>query len=164
MFQMHRIFCATPWELEAERMAFTDLIGECNEKVAMPRNLLYVPVSLANMVDKRPYQYTVDENIRAARHYILVLAEGWGPDARNFRNDYRVALSAMQDSALPMRSVTVLLRTDPDGPSPFAAELERAGIVAQPYSGDAEFREKIRELFAGLIDGDVPAGFHAGCS
>lgn len=161
MFQMHRIFCATPWELEAERMAFADVIGEFNEKAAMPRGLLYVPVSLANMVDKRPYQYTVDDNIRAARHYILVLSDGWGPEARNFRNDYRVAVKAMEDPASPMRSVAVLLRTEPDEPPPFAAELERAGIVAQPYSGEAEFREKVRGLFAGWIDGDAPAGLQA---
>ena len=43
MYQMHRVFCATSWELEAERQAFHDVVAEVNEAEAMPHRLLLVP-------------------------------------------------------------------------------------------------------------------------
>ena len=123
MYQMHRIFCATPWELEAERIRFHDLIGLFNETVAMPKGVLFVPVSLAGIRDKRPMQYAVDENIRQCRHYIQVLSEppeqpeSWGPVERNFRHDYNLALECAADPALPMQSVSLI----PKGTAEFDA-------------------------------------------
>ena len=49
MYRIHRVFCATAWELEGERRAFYDLLGEFNEAEAMRRGVLYVPVSLTNV-------------------------------------------------------------------------------------------------------------------
>ncbi|HWF07003.1 MAG TPA: hypothetical protein VG297_00995 [Bryobacteraceae bacterium] len=127
MFQMHRIFCATPWEMEAERRRFYDAVGQFNETVTMQKGVLYVPVTLTNTMDKRPLQYAVDQNIREARHYVLVLGDDWGPDARNFKRDYALALQSRDDAALPMQSVAVLAKRPPsdrfsaDGlPEPFA--------------------------------------------
>src|SRR5947209_19186036 len=105
MYRMHRVFCATAWELEGERRAFYDAIGEFNEAAAMPRGMLYVPVSLTNVRDKRPYQYVVDENILESRHYILALSEDWGPPERNFEADYRLALASAGNATVPMRGV-----------------------------------------------------------
>jgi len=115
MFQMHRIFCATPWELEAERNRFHDLIGNFNETAAMHRGVLYVPVTLLNIRDKRPMQYAVDENIRDCRHYLLLLSEDWGPVERNFRNDYQLALQCIADPTLPMQSAAVLSKKQLSG-------------------------------------------------
>ena len=39
-YVMHRIFCATPGDLEAEHDAFYQVIAEFNEKHAMPRGVL----------------------------------------------------------------------------------------------------------------------------
>jgi hypothetical protein len=108
MYRMHRVFCATAWELEGERRAFQDVIGEVNETEAMPRGLLFVPVSLVNVRDKRPYQYAVDENIRACHYYMLAVSDGWGPPERCFERDYRLALACRQDPALPMRETAFL--------------------------------------------------------
>ena len=69
MYHMHRIYCATPWELEEERGTFYATVGEFNAAHAMPRGVLYVPVSLGSVLDKRPYHYALKDNIRACRHY-----------------------------------------------------------------------------------------------
>jgi hypothetical protein len=113
MFEFHRVFCATPWEMEPERVRFCGLIGQFNERHAMSHGILYAPVSLTNFRDKRPVQYVVDENIRDARHYILLLQEDWGPVERNFENDYHLALQCADDPALPMREVAVVRKILP---------------------------------------------------
>src|SRR5215475_3739834 len=119
MYHMHRIYCATPWELEEERGTFYAAVGEFNATHAMPRGILYVPVSLGSVPDKRPYQYAVTDNIRACRHYIQVLDALppdqppnaiWGPPQRNFESDLRLALACSADPALPMCEVAVLLK------------------------------------------------------
>jgi len=147
MYPMHRVFCATPWELEGERRAFHDVLGEFNEAEAMKRGVLYVPVSLFNTRDKRPLQYAVDENIRDCRHYILALCDGWGPPERNFERDYRLALECSADPALPMRETAFLLkkplpgRSSPSGLPPVSAE----------FSTIDEFKQQVRRLFAEWI-------------
>ena len=115
MFQMHRIFCATPWELEAERGRFHDSIGQFNETAAQREGILYIPVTLVNIRDKRPFQYVINENIRDSRHCIFLLSDGWGPPERNFRNDYYHAVQAIDDSASALQSVTVLAKKMPSG-------------------------------------------------
>lgn len=142
MYQLHRVFCATPWELEAERQAFYDILGVFNESEAMRHGVLFVPVALTNLRDKRLYQFDVDENIRACRHYILLLSEGWGPPERNFENDYHLALQCMADPALPMHSVAVLHKRqlsgkplDPGTPEPQAS-----------FATTAEFAECVNKM------------------
>ena len=105
---MHRVFCATPWEMEAERGCFYDVIGQFNETQAIPSGVLYVPVSLVNIRDKRPLQYAVEENIRDSRHFIVLLSEDWGPIERNFEEDYLLARECAADPALPMNEIAVL--------------------------------------------------------
>ena len=147
MYRFHQIFCATAWELEGERRAFYDLVGEVNEADSMPRGALYVPVSLTNVQDKRPLQYTVDENIRACSYYLLAIAGDWGSKERNFERDYRLALSCRADPSLPMRETAILLQARPDGaPDPFAAELAAAGFPSIPFRDTTEFNEIVRAL------------------
>jgi hypothetical protein len=157
MYRMHRVFCATSWELEGERRAFYDLIGEFNHNQAMARGILYVPVSLTNVRDKRPYQFVVEENIRDCRHYIAALKDDWGPPERNFRDDFRLATACREDAGLPLTGVSLLLRTTPDGPPPFVADLEKAGISPVLFSGVPEFRERVLALLSAWMELDAPA-------
>ncbi len=115
MYQMHRVFCATSWELEAERRVFHEAVGEVNQGEAMTRGVLYLPVTLVNVRDKRPLQYAVDENIRDCHYFVLALAEGWGPSERHFEGDYRLALACRADAGLPMRDTAFLWRKAEDG-------------------------------------------------
>ena len=114
---MHRIFCATPWELEAERGRFHDSVGRFNETVAQREGILYIPVTLVNIRDKRPFQYVIDENIRESRHCLFLFSEGWGPPERNFRNDYYQALQAINDPVSALESIAVLAKKMPSGVS-----------------------------------------------
>jgi hypothetical protein len=147
MFEMHRAFCATPWELEAERILFYDRVGQFNETAGMPKGILFVPVSLAYIMDKRPLQHAVDDNIRECRHYILVLEEDWGPKERNFRRDYALALECLADPALPMRDVAVLLKKPPAGISP----AEDFPEPRAAFSTREEFAECIDNLFSAWL-------------
>jgi hypothetical protein len=156
MYRLHRVFCATSWELEEERRAFYDLLGQFNQTAAMPAQVLYAPVSLTNIHDKRPYQYTVEENIRACRHYILAVSEDWGPRERNFERDYRLAVACSQDPNLPLLHTAILVRNQPDGsPSPFLATLAAAGFSAAPFSGPDDFQEAVRGFLTAWLPEDA---------
>jgi hypothetical protein len=147
MYQQHRVFCATPREMEAERRAFYAILGEFNEYEAMPHGVLFVPVAFTTDVrDKRRYQYEVEENIRACRHYILLLSEGWGPAERNFENDYRLALQCAADPALPMHSVAVLQKKQLSG-KPGAGTPE----PLPAFATTAEFNECVKGLLSGWL-------------
>jgi hypothetical protein len=134
--------------MEAERNVFYSVIGQFNEAAAMPEGILFVPVTLTNVRDKRPLQYAVDENIRDCSHYILLLADDWGPVERNFRNDYQLALGCLADPALPMRSVGVLYKKQASG-------LPRAEGLPEPYatfSTLGEFDRCVSGLLSGVLE------------
>jgi hypothetical protein len=146
MFQMHRIFCATPWELEAERRRFYDIVGRFNETAAMQKGVLFVPVTMPSVADKRPLQYAIDQNIHDCRHYILLLSGDWGPAQRNFEDEYRHALRCIDDPASPMQSVAVLA----------SAKRSAAGNGLPPpcatFSTPAEFDHGIEALLAHWLE------------
>jgi len=142
MYQMHRVFCATSWELEGERRAFHDVIGDVNEAEAMKRGLLYVPVTLVNIRDKRPYQYVVEENIRDCTYYMLAVSDGWGPPERHFERDYRLALACRQNPGLPMRE-TAFLWQKPDAESPVPGGLP---APTRAFTTTEDFKAYTREL------------------
>ena len=143
MYTLHRVFCATPWEFELERRAFHDIVGEFNESEAMKHGLLYVPGSLANLRDKRPYEFVVDENVQACRHYILVMGTDWGPPERNFQRDYERALHYLDDPAKAMRDVVCLASTTPDG------ELQEGmPLPSGKFSNIEEFKQHVRHLLS----------------
>jgi hypothetical protein len=146
---MYRVFCANAWELEAERDAFLELVGQINEAQGMPRGILLVPVTLVNVDDKRRFQRAVDENIRASSYYLLVVEEDWGPRARNFERDYRLAVACAADENLPMRGAAILVRDQPDGAaSPFGAVLATAGFPSTRFSTLEEFRSTVSGLLS----------------
>jgi len=149
MYQMHRVFCATAWELEGERRAFQDVVGEVNAAEAMTRGLLYVPVTLVNIRDKRPSQYAVDENIRACRYYMLAASDGWGPPERHFERDYRLALACRQDPALPMRETAFLWqRLAPESVVP-----EGLPAPTREFTTTDDFKVRVRELLVEWLGG-----------
>ena len=158
MYRMHRIFCATAWETEGERRAFYDLLGEFNETHGIPAGTLYVPVSLININDKRPYQYTVEDNIRQCLYYILVPGDDWGPPERCFERDYRFARNCAADPALPMRESAILLRNQPDGSPPaFAAVLDAAGHAYTRFTVMEDFQAAVSTLLHRWIAAELPA-------
>lgn len=142
MFEMHRVFCATPWEMEAERSCFYDVISQFNEAHSVEHGILCVPVSLLNIRDKRPMQYLVEENIRDSSHFILLLSDDWGPVERNFEDDYLLAHECAADPALPMRGVALLRRIGRAG-RPLADGIPEPDAA---FSTMDEFKECIRNL------------------
>jgi hypothetical protein len=95
-FRMYRVFCATPsdaeTDLEVERHAFYEVVGQLNEDEAMPEGILFVPVSiLPNLTNLIVFQHVVDENVRACAFFVQLLQHTWGPATRNFEPRYRLA-------------------------------------------------------------------------
>jgi hypothetical protein len=152
MYRMHRIFFATPWELELERLRFHNVLGAFNETSAMPRGILFIPVTLLNVRDKRPVQYEVDDNIRHCRHYILALSEDWGPVERNFKNDYHLALQCAADPALPTQSVAILAKRQASG-DPLDASIPSP---AATFSTPAEFDVCVNQLLSSYLESLAP--------
>jgi len=149
MYRMLRVFCASSWELERERRAFYDVVGQINE-IAMADGLLYVPVSLTNIRDKRPYQCLVEENLAECSHYILALTEAWGPAERNFERDYQLALEELARPSSPMRNVKLLVRE----PSSCTDDLATAGYAPIRFATIEDFQRIVRELLADSLTGD----------
>jgi hypothetical protein len=137
---MHRVFCATSDDLEAERQAFHDALGIVNESLAMANGILFVPVSIpVNMADKRLFQPAVDDNIRSCRYYIQVFGSYPWPSHRDFAPDYALALSCAANPALPMCEVAALVRNsapkqDPDA-SVFHAHRVREYSTIEEFTG-----------------------------
>jgi hypothetical protein len=154
---MHRVFCATAWELEEERIAFYDVIGRFNEAEAMSRGILYVAVSLPAVPDKRPLQSAVNQNIRACRYYILATADDWGPRERNFERDYHLALACRADESLPMRETAILLKDRPDGTAG-----SFAGFPSIAFRDTAAFSDAVGRLLAAWLACDAAETSAAG--
>jgi hypothetical protein len=95
-YRMYRVFCATPGDSEAdlenERQAFYEVVGQLNESEAMPLGILFVPVSVVpNLTNISVFQRSVDENVRACKFFVQVLDHTWGPETRSFEHCYQLA-------------------------------------------------------------------------
>jgi hypothetical protein len=156
---MHRVFCAAAGGLEIELRAFHDLIGDFNEKHAMERGVLFVPVSLTpNMADKRLYQPAVDENIRCCRYYVQVIGNSWGPPEKNCERDYALARECRDNGALPMEAVVVLFKSAGGGRPPepevarLRASLEHGNGPHYDFSTMEEYRQVWWPLLTGWLE------------
>jgi hypothetical protein len=145
---MHRIFCACPWEMEREQILFSDAVGRFNG-AAMAKGVLFVPVVLTNVRDKRPLQYTVDENIQQCNYFVLLLATEWGPVERNLRCDYELALECVADPALPMQDVAVLKKVKPGSVPSGADDLPEPRAT---FLTPEEFTESLNGVLAAWLE------------
>lgn len=144
---MHRIFCASPWEMEREQILFNDAVAGFNG-AAMAKGVLFVPVALTNVRDKRPLQYTVDDNIQQCSYFVLLLAAEWGPVERNLRCDYELALECLADPTLPMQGVAFLKKVKPASEAPPADDLPEPRAT---FYTPAEFTECLNGLLTAWL-------------
>ena len=111
-YTQYRIFCAPAGSLDQERDAFYKVVGQVNEELAMPRDVLLVSVALPpSCADKRGFQGAIDENIRACTFYIQLVEDTWGPPQLNWEREYALANRCVRDSEMPMKEVLLLFKT-----------------------------------------------------
>jgi len=111
-YTMHRVFCATPGDLEAERKAFHDAIGEVNESQGISREVLLVPVSIVpNMANKTMFQPMVEANLRSCAYFVLVLHDTWGSPRHNFEAEYNLACQLKADASALMRGIALFFKS-----------------------------------------------------
>lgn len=151
-YQMQRVFCATPGDLESERHIFYAVVGEVNETVGTPRGALLVPISVeARMVNKAAFQPAVDENVRACRFYVQVLADTWGPPKRNFRREWDLARECCAGVAVFFKRLPPEAAVEPDVAA-LKTELATDGAVRIfEYSGADDFKDQLRPLLSGWL-------------
>jgi hypothetical protein len=150
-YTMHRVFCATPGDLEPERRAFYDVIGEVNEVEGMPRNILFVPVSIVpHMLNKLMFQPMVESNVRDCKFFVQVLQDTWGPPARNFEPEYHLACRLRADPSFPMAGIAVFFKAE-DGPQvePKIVQLKssaktREDLVSYHFATVDEYKTLLR--------------------
>jgi hypothetical protein len=143
-YRMYRVFCATPSDSEAdlehERQAFYEVVGQLNEVEAMPLGILFVPVSvLPNLTNMTVFQPSVDENVRACKFFVQVLDHTWGPATRNFEHSYQLATECCA-------GVSLLLKV-PNGRQiePRVASLrESHDPRATDFEGIDDFKVRLR--------------------
>jgi hypothetical protein len=110
-YTLHRVFCATPGELEPERLAFHEVVGQTNEAEGMSKGILFVPVSIVpNMVNKLLFQSVIEENVQACRYFVQVLHNTWGPPMRNFKAEYGLACRLKLDPGSLTRGVSLFFK------------------------------------------------------
>ena len=153
MFRMHRIFCATPWDLEEERLLFHDIVGRVNETKGNSKGVLMVPITLSAASDKRPLAYILKQNILECTWFIALVEEDWGPKERNFQKEYEFALECKSNPALPMQEVITLshrglLHRDDADPPP-AADLPVPEAV---FADTAAFGQQLETILNRWMD------------
>jgi hypothetical protein len=151
-YAMHRVFCAAAGDLEPERQAFYDVMAELNEAEAMPRDILFVAVSIPmETFDTRPFQAAISENIRACRYFIQVLEDSWGPPEKNFERDYALASQCAADPEMKMEGVAVFFKKPlvPHQVDPRVVEFKQHlaagnGPPPQDFADLKEYKLKLR--------------------
>ena len=139
--------------MEGERGRFYDVIARFNQETAMARGILFIPVTLVNIRDKRPLQYTLDENILDSSGFILLLQDGWGPPERNFENDYHLALRCAADPALPMSIVAIIRKVPPSGKGLDADIPEPAASFSTPEEFDLRVLDQLSKTLTNVTHG-----------
>jgi hypothetical protein len=110
-YRLHYVFFATPSDGEEELRAFHQALGAFNEQEAMPNGCLFASLEIAPaLADKRPFQGSINENIRMSRYYVQVIEDSWGPPQRDFERDWAIAQRSLADPSLPMRETVLLFK------------------------------------------------------
>jgi hypothetical protein len=149
-FKFYRIFCSTPRELEAERLAFESAVAQFVEQVSMPDAVLFAPASLRPPIIAANQKLTIESNIRMCEFFIQILGEQW-PDPV-FRGFVEYALDCVADPSLVTRNVCVFFRNYPAA-APELRQLREALAAAgrcelRDFSGVEELSGQFRELLS----------------
>ncbi len=162
-YSMHRVFCATPGDLEPERQAFYRVLAGFNERTAMRRGILFVPVSITPMMAKlAPFRAAIDQNIADSRYYVQVLADSFGAPERDFEPLFTAARRNALDTRSETREVVVLFKKTPAALDGKVARLrceldDGAGLRWFSYSDEHEFSAIMHKLLGTWIDSLAPA-------
>jgi hypothetical protein len=157
-YTLLRIFCSTPGDLEGERQAFHDVVGEVNEAVGLPRNVLFAPVSIVPlMVNKLFYQPAVEANVRECKFFVQVLQHTWGPQERNFKCDFDMAWHLKSDPGFPMEGVALFFKAaDGFDVEPGILQLKSSmqsqpGCAIYEFASLDEYKQQLRDQLSAWL-------------
>jgi hypothetical protein len=154
-FRLQYVFFAAPFDGEEEFKAFHQALGAFNEEEAMPHGCLFASLVIAPaLADKRPFDGSINENIRMSSYYLQVIEDSWGPPQRDFERDWAMAQRALADPALPMRETVVLFKAPllPHKVDPAIVELKNNLLRAEgphaAFDDPRQFQKLLRTLFS----------------
>jgi hypothetical protein len=161
-FDMYRTFISAPGDLERERDACREAIGEINENEAMPLKILLVAVGLREDGSIEAFRSAVAENVRQCTYYIQVFDDDWGPK-NLFRKMLYLAAECRDDATMPMREAIVCLKDAPRETDPeilaFRKELEELpGVRVFHFDKPASLKTQLLEVCSGWVRSIAEAG------
>jgi hypothetical protein len=149
-FKIYRIFCATPPDLEAERLEYESSVAQFVEQVSMPDAVLFAPASLRPPIVAANYQATLESNIRTCEFFIQVFGEQC-PDPV-FQRLVEYAADCAGDPSMDTRGVCVFFRNH-DAAAPelrrFRQSLAaRRRCELRDFTGVEDLSGQLRELLS----------------
>jgi hypothetical protein len=148
------VFFAVPSDGEEELRAFHQVLSSFNEEEAMPNGCLFASLEIAPaLADKRPFQGSINENIRMSRYYLLVIEDSWGSPQRDFERDWAIAQRSLADPTLPMREAVLLFKAPllPHKVDPAIVELKNSLLGDGPHAcfdQPQQLQNTLRALFS----------------
>jgi hypothetical protein len=161
-FDMHRVFLSAPGDLERERDACRNAIGDVNSASAMPAQILLVTVGLNSDDGIVGYRSAVADNIRASAYYVQVFDDDWGPK-NLFRKMFFLAAECRDDPNFPMKELVVFLKDAPRETDPeilgFRKELqEQPGVQAFAFEHAETLKTQLQQVSTEWIRQIIAAG------
>jgi hypothetical protein len=149
-FQIYRVLCSTPPELEPERVLAEATLTSFGATVTFPQQVLFAGASFRPGFDAVRHRAVGESNVRMCDFFLHIFSETWPGDA--FQGFIDLAQVALADPSLPMRRTAVLFKN-------FAAADEkvrsfRNSLAAggncdlREFQDPAELERLLREIFA----------------
>ncbi len=95
--------------LEEERRAIAETVHAFNEQQAIPRDVLFLPLSWDSSV--LPRQKLLGEELRRVDYLLLVLSDRWPPGAER---EFERALAYLRDARRPMTRIVAFFKQVPE--------------------------------------------------
>lgn len=149
-FKFYRIFCSTPRELEAERLAFESAVAQFVEQVSMPDAVLFASASLRPPIIAANQKLTIESNIRMCEFFVQIFGEQWPEPV--FPGFVEYALDCAADPSMVTRNACVFFRNH-HAAAPelrqFREALAGGGrCELRDFSGAEELSGQFRELLS----------------
>jgi len=114
----YRVFLASPGGLQEERKAFRREFEVFNERVALPRGVIFEAIGWEDTLggSGRP-QEIINEELRTCDYFVMLLWDRWGslPDAdgkftSGTEEEFHVAQECLADVDRPMRQIAIFFK------------------------------------------------------
>ena len=149
-FKIYRIFCATPPDLDAERLEYESVIAQFVEQVSMRDAVLFAPASLRPPIVAANHRTALESNIRMCEFFIQIFGEQCPDPVFQALAEY--ALDCVDDPSMCTRGVCVFFRNHHAAAPELRTFREslaaRGRCELRDFSGVEDLFGQLRELLS----------------